>query len=264
MSSQQKQCECEAPESEQAAPSRLKRLLFGPGGPDISGSMLASDDRWDVIGIVKIFFLPILLMIAIDLIFLPGQKLPLALQSVLLPILYLVAVWWFHPHRRAGAVNPSRLLPDDIDPRHIAACGLIWAVVMRVITYAIIAVQFALFDASQEALYVNNPFLMETELLRWEQALLVLSVVVLGPIWEEVFFRGILYRSMGSRWGVAPAAAVSSLLFALMHGSLLLIPALFVLGVIMVALYESTQSLWYPISAHILFNATSVTALLLL
>src|SRR5262249_57026189 len=42
--------------------------------------------------------------------------------------------------------------------------------------------------------------------------------VIWAPLGEEVAFRGVLYPALRSRFGVAPATAVSAAIFALAHG----------------------------------------------
>ena len=92
---------------------------------------------------------------------------------------------------------------------------------------------------------------------------------------EEIFFRGYLYRSLRGRWGVAAAAAVSSLLFGFRHATQLglLAPdypwgaaiawSLFatVAGLGFCWLFEKTGSLTAPILAHYLLNLVPLVAL---
>ena len=70
----------------------------------------------------------------------------------------------------------------------------------------------------------------------------------LGPLGEELFFRGVIYTYC-RRWGVA-AVAVSSLLFGLVHGlDVTLVSASF-FGVILALLYERSGSLWPLVASH--------------
>jgi membrane protease YdiL (CAAX protease family) len=81
--------------------------------------------------------------------------------------------------------------------------------------------------------------------------------VVLGPVVEEILFRGLLVHLWAQKLGVRTAVLGSSLCFALLHmdpiGS-------FVFGIVMVALYIRTGSLLVPIVAHALYNAAVVVA----
>lgn len=88
-----------------------------------------------------------------------------------------------------------------------------------------------------------------------------LSVVVLAPIAEEMFFRGFLYQGLRRKLAVVPAGIVSALIFGAAHiqpgavlGLLLLIPAITVLGFILAWVFERRSSLVPSITAHALFN----------
>jgi len=48
---------------------------------------------------------------------------------------------------------------------------------------------------------------------------LLLFVAVLGPLWEEVMFRGFLYALLEHAWGPWPAILLSAAPFALIHGA---------------------------------------------
>jgi membrane protease YdiL (CAAX protease family) len=82
----------------------------------------------------------------------------------------------------------------------------------------------------------------------------VLISVVIGPIAEEVFFRGIIYGFF-RRWGIIAALVASSLLFILAHSALRGVPITQVVGGIVFAIaYEIEGSLVVPITIHILGN----------
>ena len=92
------------------------------------------------------------------------------------------------------------------------------------------------------------------------QILAVVSAVILAPLAEEVFFRGLvqsmLRRYCGNAW---VAILITSALFALAHWQQLhAIPALFVLAVALGYNYERTGRLHAPILIHVLFNAMYV------
>src|SRR5262245_47382909 len=75
--------------------------------------------------------------------------------------------------------------------------------------------------------------------------------VIWAPLGEEVAFRGVLYAGLRSSFGVAPAAAISSALFAVAHGyGVLGFVAVFWSGAIWALAYEKTGSLWPGIIAH--------------
>jgi membrane protease YdiL (CAAX protease family) len=82
----------------------------------------------------------------------------------------------------------------------------------------------------------------------------VIISVFIGPVAEEVFFRGIIYGFF-RRWGIIAALVASSLLFILAHAVIRGVPIPQVVGGIVFALaYEIEGSLVVPITIHILGN----------
>jgi len=87
-----------------------------------------------------------------------------------------------------------------------------------------------------------------------EIALFFLIGGMVGPIAEEVFFRGILYGFF-RRWGVVVGLVLSTLIFVLMHPINHGVPITQVVGGIVFALaYEVEGSLMVPITIHSLGN----------
>jgi uncharacterized protein len=84
--------------------------------------------------------------------------------------------------------------------------------------------------------------------------LAALFIVVLAPIGEEIFFRGFLYTAFRRQWGVAPALALSSAVFALFHLEPLLFVPMFVIGLILASLFEYRRSLAPAIFLHAINN----------
>lgn len=82
---------------------------------------------------------------------------------------------------------------------------------------------------------------------------LVLGVLA-APLFEELIFRGILYR--GLRRSLHPAGAVlaSALVFALVHPAVAALPV-FVMALLAAAAYERSGWLATPIVAHMTYNA---------
>ena len=74
---------------------------------------------------------------------------------------------------------------------------------------------------------------------------------LVGPVIEELVFRGMIYRAWESRWGWVPAALASSLLFALLHPNRF---SQFFASLIHVCLLRRTGSLRAAIVVHGAFN----------
>ena len=89
-------------------------------------------------------------------------------------------------------------------------------------------------------------------------ALLLLAVVVMAPLVEELFFRGLLLRSLDSWVGSVPAVVISSALFAMVHGQLILLPGLFLFAVIAAVVTLRTGRLGIAWMMHAAFNLATV------
>jgi membrane protease YdiL (CAAX protease family) len=74
------------------------------------------------------------------------------------------------------------------------------------------------------------------------------------PIFEEVFFRGVLLSWLRSRLNVHGAIFVMAALFALMHGSLVVAPYVFLFAVVAGYVRVRTGSTFNTIVMHWLNN----------
>jgi membrane protease YdiL (CAAX protease family) len=81
-----------------------------------------------------------------------------------------------------------------------------------------------------------------------------LVVIVVAPVCEEVFFRGILFTVLRQRMALWAAALIDGVLFGFVHGSLVIVPILAALGVVFCYVYERTGSIFPTIGLHALNN----------
>ena len=91
--------------------------------------------------------------------------------------------------------------------------------------------------------------------------LLFLFLAVGAPLVEELFFRGLLQRSLARRFGPILAMAGSAAIFGLAHFELLQLPALILFGLVLAVLADRTGRLGPGIVAHATFNAVTVLTL---
>ena len=95
----------------------------------------------------------------------------------------------------------------------------------------------------------------------WDPLVLVLVAVVAcvgAPLAEEVVFRGYIYAAVKRFTNIPFAVIFTGLLFGAVHGNLLALLPLTVLGIVLALAYEYTGSLWAPIAIHFCFNAATV------
>ena len=102
-----------------------------------------------------------------------------------------------------------------------------------------------------------NPLALIHSALPSDQRELILFFIVgvlLAPVAEEIFFRGILYGFF-RRWGIAFALFMSTSLFALAHLAISGIPITQIIGGVLFAVsYEIEKNLFTPITIHVLGN----------
>jgi hypothetical protein len=92
---------------------------------------------------------------------------------------------------------------------------------------------------------------------------LLLAGSVAAPIAEEFFFRGLLFRYLRARGSLKRAVLVSSALFAVFHFTPVLMPALFVFGIVQAWLVQRFDSLYPAILLHAINNGVLMVAVYL-
>jgi membrane protease YdiL (CAAX protease family) len=89
-------------------------------------------------------------------------------------------------------------------------------------------------------------------------ALMGVAAVLAAPLCEECVFRGYIYPVVKKFGGAGGAAIASALLFAAAHNHAQTLVPLFLLGLVLVWVYELTGSIWAPIGLHLCFNGLTV------
>ena len=94
-------------------------------------------------------------------------------------------------------------------------------------------------------------------------SLAVVTVVVLGPLVEELAFRGVLLGVLVERFGQLTGVIGSAAIFALYHTTLWVVVPTFLLGMATGWLAMKRPTLWPAISLHSLYNGIVVAAVFL-
>ena len=92
--------------------------------------------------------------------------------------------------------------------------------------------------------------------------LLIIGTVILGPMAEEMIFRGMLYRRAAFYAGTKAGVVISALCFGVYHGNAIQFLYAFGLGFLLTFLYERSGDLRVSIAAHMSVNAWAVLCLL--
>ncbi|WP_339171356.1 CPBP family intramembrane glutamic endopeptidase [Solibacillus sp. FSL R5-0691] len=85
------------------------------------------------------------------------------------------------------------------------------------------------------------------------------SAAVISPFYEELFYRGFLYRWLRTRIGFYGAIVISSTIFTIVHiPAYNVMPVNFFSGIIFALAYERTNSIWPSVLIHGITNGIMV------
>ncbi|NNE73829.1 MAG: CPBP family intramembrane metalloprotease [Acidimicrobiales bacterium] len=98
----------------------------------------------------------------------------------------------------------------------------------------------------------------------WGVVAFVVMVVVVAPIAEELFFRGLVFGALRELVPDWVAVGVSAAIFAAVHFQLVQFIGLFVLGVVLAVQTQRSDRLGPAIMTHAGFNAVTALSLVLL
>ena len=101
-------------------------------------------------------------------------------------------------------------------------------------------------QAAEQALSIVDPVIA------------VPAVVIVAPVAEELFFRGVVFNAWLREHGYRRALFGSAALFALIHGSLLALLPIFLLGIGLALVYVRSRSLLATMVMHATVNGISV------
>ncbi len=171
-------------------------------------------------------------------------------------IVGLLLLWLnrFHPTWRGAVGFPKRAWPEV---RAGAAFGaLLYPVVVLGVGLVVTLILDALTGHT-----VTGPVQVPGDLSAVGVITAVVYGVVIAPIAEELFFRGILFRAIRDGNGLGPSIVGSSVAFGLIHyipapalDSLLLMTVMMFTGAGLAYLYERRGNIVAPIVAHATFN----------
>jgi len=87
---------------------------------------------------------------------------------------------------------------------------------------------------------------------------LLTTAILVAPLAEEIFFRGVLLPALARRLGALGGLVVVSLIFAAVHRHTAAFVPLFIISLAFGLGYRATRSFWTPFLMHGLFNSVSL------
>jgi membrane protease YdiL (CAAX protease family) len=148
----------------------------------------------------------------------------------------------------------SRLFPD----------GIVYGVVGGLAIIPLVLTATSLIQGAMSWFHITPPphplLLVFQDPSSTDRLLVILSAVILAPLFEELVFRAHVQSAI-RKYSASPWLAVmmTSALFALVHQTWWMMPPLFVLALGMGYVYERTRNIWATITIHAAFNALSLT-----
>ncbi len=114
------------------------------------------------------------------------------------------------------------------------------------------------------AYYLN--FVLKTSLFDNSNniAITLLSTGILGPIIEELIFRGIIYNELKSKYSNMKSILITTIFFAIIHINIIQILYALIIGFILIFVYEKYNNIKAPIILHMASNITTTLFLPLL
>jgi len=82
----------------------------------------------------------------------------------------------------------------------------------------------------------------------------IISTVLIGPIIEELLFRGMIYNELKLKYDIKKSMIITTLLFAISHFTIIQIIYTIIFGYFLNKVYEKYQNIKYVIILHMISN----------
>lgn len=169
---------------------------------------------------------------------------------VLGAIYYFVKVKENNPLKVLGLKSASPIKDVFLG---ISAYSLLLPIFMTVLIVLNFVVTF--FDLHPDPHPLIDVFVDESGNKTFLTAISLVLACTVGPVIEEVFFRGFCYSAFKKHIGTKGAMILSAAFFAFIHNSLFAFVPIFILGLGLAWLYERRGSLIPSITVHIVHNS---------
>lgn len=147
-------------------------------------------------------------------------------------------------------------------PTHPAlyVIGLLGGVALQLPSDTLGGLMDQLYPRSEEEL-ASYALLFQTHSVA-HKIMLAASAAAIGPLSEEIFCRGVLYRALRVRSSTSVVVVVTAVCFALLHLSLRDMPAIFMCGLVLGAFRAMSGSMLVPLMAHMAYNGVVIFTVL--
>ena len=211
---------------------------------------------WELRELIPVFLMPFGLSLYVATVLggvlrLQGEG-ALFVATLLQQVSFLAPVAWAHRPGRPALAAFGWRRPAAGDLARGVGIGVAGLFASGAVAIAVLEFARAVLGYTPEVTSALDPFHGE-----WEVLSAIVAVAV-APVCEEVLFRGFLFGGLRRRWSFWPAASISALAFAVVHGDPIRLLSLFVVGLMLAAILERTHRLAASIAAHLTLNLVSV------
>ena len=168
-----------------------------------------------------------------------------AISAMAVALILIWFVFLIRKRRLFGAIKTKKLYFRDVAGAILIAFGLqaIAALVMK------IPFPSALFEIYGRNMSIN---------ISDNIILTLITVGILVPFFEEIFFRGVIYNELSTGGGFWFANFFQSLAFAVLHFDIIQGTYAFFIGFALGAVMKIGKSLYISVIIHIIFNASNI------
>ncbi|WP_235867368.1 CPBP family intramembrane glutamic endopeptidase [Priestia abyssalis] len=134
-----------------------------------------------------------------------------------------------------------------------------WMIVWTVVLIASSLLILTLMDLLQIGVENKKTESLKENMTWFTFSIGFISAAIISPIYEEIFYRGFLYKWIRIKWGVGAGISLSSLIFTIVHiPTYNTLPVNFISGVIFAWTYEKSGSILPGMIIHGTFNGIAV------
>ncbi|WP_026834652.1 CPBP family intramembrane glutamic endopeptidase [Eubacterium xylanophilum] len=158
-------------------------------------------------------------------------------------------LWYYYIRKKKD------MLPVSYD-KSLAAKPLLINVLMGVLAqFATVVIILAVVMVSPGVIESYNDTMQGMDMDNVQPAILILVVCIIGPIGEELVFRGMIYRTLRKGLPAVAAMIISGILFGIYHEQLVQGIYTAIFGFVLALVFEKTNSVLPSIVMHITYNS---------
>lgn len=153
------------------------------------------------------------------------------------------------------------LSPIDLGVRAVPAMRSLGLVLLALVAYGVLAALYASAFIGHSSQKSADILSQVKHVGTFETVIAVIAISVSAPVVEEIFFRGLIYRSLRNHMNLVWATLLAGSLFGLVHVigyPLVTVPVKALAGVLLCLLYERTGSIVPGIALHSFIDASAI------